>query len=147
MTIDNKHNFADAQVLLDSDYFPSTDDEPVHAVLVSPDSEPDVKAPVAVPVHATNVSPVNNSGTSPRGQDPDIVAHNIEHKKNVVKGVISGVAIGLILFGPIGAIAGGFIGSSIVNRRERRWHRCHHYQGSFHGPHGTGGNRGRCQRW
>ena len=146
MTIDNKHNFADAQVLLDSDYFPSTD-EPVQAVLVSPDNESDVKAPGAFRVHATNVSPVNNPGTAPRGQDPDTVAHDIQHKRNVVTGVISGVAIVLILFGPIGAVAGGFIGSSIVNLREKGWHRCHHHQGLYRGPHGMVGNRGRCHRW
>lgn len=149
MTIDNKHNFADAKVLFDSDYFPSTNAEPVQAVLVSPANESDVKTPVAVPVHTASVSPVNESGAAREDRDPDIAAHNVQHKKNVMTGVISGVAIGLILFGPVGAIAGGFIGSTIVNRRERRWNRCHHHGVSHRLGRGRQfvHHRGRCHRW
>jgi hypothetical protein len=139
MTIDNKHNFADAEVLLDSDYFPSTDGErePIaQAVLVSDESQ--AKTSVATPIaSATTVQSAfntgfrivnNQNGTTPSGggQDPDdMTAHNVQHRKNVVTGVISGVLIGAIILGPIGAIAGGFIGNSIVNGRERRW--CHHH--------------------
>lgn len=143
MTIDNKHNFADAEVLSDDEYFPRDESEPVaQAIFVSTAAEVtnESKSPVVTQSIPTSSIPINNNTTSSNnttagGRDPDTTAHIVQHKKNVVTGVISGVLLGGILLGPIGAIAGGFIGSSIVNRRERRW------QYHRHGNHYCGSHR------
>jgi hypothetical protein len=126
MTIDNKHNFADAEVLLDDEYFPIDDAEPIaQAVLVDTTCD-EIKIPFTAPssngTHVTNFNANNNPPTENQNHFPDMTANNEQHKHNVARGVITGVIIGGILLGPIGAIAGGFIGSSIVNGRERRWH-------------------------
>lgn len=124
MTIDNKHNFADAEVLLDDDCFPVDDAEPVaQAVLVETvEASSETKPPVTT---TTSRTTVNNNNTPTEYQFPDMTAHNEQHKRNVKKGVVGGVVLGGLFFGVVGAIAGGFIGSSIVNRRERRWHYRH----------------------
>jgi hypothetical protein len=55
--------------------------------------------------------------------DPNSRLHKELHKKDVLVGIVSGVAVGGILLGPIGAVAGGFGGRYIVKRRERRYRR------------------------
>ena len=158
MTIDNKHNFADAEVLLDDEYFPMDDAEPVaQAVLVE---TVETTSEMKPPVTTTSRTTVVNSNTPTEHHFPDMTAHNEQHKRNIVRGVISGVLLGGILLGPIGAIAGGFIGSSIVNGREKRWHyrrrgfhpvgshRMNHHFTSTRRGHYCGPSVGRCHgRW
>jgi hypothetical protein len=126
MTIDNKHNFADAEVLLDNDHYAPAYYEPtaqpvmtttvLAATPATTFSDEKTNAPAS---NSGNISPVSNPGYS--CQSPEVASHNVQHKRNVFAGALWGVAIGLILLGPIGAVAGGFGGAHIVKRRERRW--------------------------
>lgn len=133
MTIDNKHNFADAEVIFEGDYVPvpsAAGNEPVAVLVSSNDSDSKTPFVAATTIHQTTSSssaPIVVNGTivtpAPTGQTqnaPDMTAHNVQHKKNVVTGVFTGVLVGAILLGPVGAIAGGFLGSHIVNSREKR---------------------------
>lgn len=124
MTIDNKHNFAEAEILLDNDHCAPAYYEPT--------SQPFMTTFAATPITTFSDSktntPASNSGNIPTisnpgnsGRSPEVVAHKVQHKRNVVAGALWGVAIGLILLGPIGAVAGGFGGAAIVKHRERRW--------------------------
>jgi hypothetical protein len=126
MPLDETNEFAEAEILLDNDCFGSdAADSPVPTAL-----------PVATSYRSSTDSAIlstsNNDHkntsttlvTSPgTGRDTDTVLHNVQHKKNVVVGVVSGVFVGAVLLGPIGAVAGGFGGRAIVKHRERRWRR------------------------
>jgi hypothetical protein len=122
MTVDDTNKFAQAELLLDNDHF---DSDAVDSSLVAPAAQPVVTTYSTSKTDPAMANDQNSSTPSsgPQGtdQDADMVSHNVQHKKNVVIGVASGVLLGAVLLGPIGAVAGGFGGRAIVRRRERRW--------------------------
>jgi hypothetical protein len=123
MTVDNTNTFTEAEILLDSDHFGS---DAKNSSLV-PAAQP-VVTTLALSTNTDDSAKTNDQNTSnpysaSQGteHDADMVLHNVQHKKNVVIGVLSGVLLGAVLLGPIGAVVGGFVGRTVVRRRERRW--------------------------
>jgi hypothetical protein len=116
MTLDDTNKFAKAEILLENDHFGS-DAVAAQPVVTTLSTYTD-SAKTNGDAQKTSTVYSESQGTD---RDADLVLHNVQHKKNVVIGVISGVLLGAVLLGPIGAVAGGFVGRAIVKRRERRW--------------------------
>ena len=136
MTIDNKHNFADAEGLLDNDCYSHASFLEPTALPVSPTAiaEPILLSKADEKVSSRESSAVaSNSVADPEHRDRDRMNHNVHHKSNIVTGIISRILIGSILLGPIGVTTGAVIGSSIVKRRGgclRHRFRCRYHSGS-----------------
>jgi hypothetical protein len=123
MTLDDTNKYAKAEILLDNEHFGSNavdsqvlTAQPVKATTLSNTT----KTYDSVNINEQKTSTLH-SASQGTGRDADMVSHNVQHKRNVVIGVTSGVLLGAVLLGPLGAVAGGFGGHAIVRRRERRW--------------------------
>jgi hypothetical protein len=128
MTFNDTTKYAEAEIVLDNDHFGSNAvDSQVVLAAAQPvlATTPKLSTTTTKTYDSAKINYQDPSSpyyaTQGTDRDADLVLHNVQHKRNVVIGVSSGVLLGLILLGPIAAVAGGFIGWRIVRRRERRW--------------------------